>query len=179
MFFVFSLWEELTLPPRLINQKELLGLIGWNVLVFLLPYCFVQFHFFDAILFRDSNVAAASTATQRLFAITVALCFHSHAVLLAYVMEWMPWSANASRIILFSDVALLVLLVYVVFPAGIFYQMTRTTVHRRLTFTLVSLIVFWTGMWRLGLFFPSVSGEDNTPSRAYSSPINNSKCVYV
>jgi hypothetical protein len=131
---------------------------AWNIGALAIPYTFVNFFLFDELGFAESSSA------QRLFAATVAVSLHSHAVLLADVVEWPYDGKNRGEILLSCDVSTLLFLIYVVFPGAIFYQMTRTVVYWRKTCTILGLLTFWSLARRLGSIFPSTarSGKAST-----------------
>src|SRR4051812_48485224 len=94
--------------------------VFWNVVCLATPYLFVQYFFFDGVLFRDEEAATASPYAKRLFALTVAVCVHSHCLLLADVLEMFGDGVGLSEHILTADVVVLLSLLVFVFPLTIF-----------------------------------------------------------
>ena len=134
----------------------------WSFSGFVLPYVFVQYFFFDNVLFRDASVATASPYTQRLFAISAALSIHSHLVLLADVLDQFDGRSSLdSQMLLTMDVACLLGLLIIVFPSTIFFHMTRTITKWRWSAAATLLILFYFVSWNLGSLFPSTLSQVN------------------
>lgn len=134
-------------------------MILFNISVLVLPYCFVQFFFFDNVLFKDKSVAQASAYTQQLFALTVALCVHSHTLILADVLDMFDRDPSLSVRLLGLDVAALLCLLIVVFPTAIFFHMTRTITKWRCTSTVILMVCFCLTSWKLGSLFPPTTSK--------------------
>lgn len=125
----------------------------WGLLSFLAPYAFVQSFFLRFILFWDA--VPASLPIQRLFALTVAVCFQSHFVLLLDVLD-VGIKDPAGRTHLFTlHVLILLILAVLVLPALMFFYMTRTVIRWRRTATLLSELCFLVLFWQIGRVFPT------------------------
>lgn len=130
-------------------------MLAWGFFAFAGPYAFVQLFFFDSLVFGDESVATAAVYAQRLFALTVAVCVHSHWVLLADLggATLGGWGVRMLTI----DVLVLITLLALVLPLAIFFHMTRTLISRRWLVAILLELVFLVGMWRAGSFFPPSS----------------------
>ena len=131
----------------------MLGMILGNLLVLVIPYIFVQYIFLGHVLFRDSQ--PSSLTSQRLFALTVSICFHSHVVLLLDVLDMLIRDPAVRLALLTADVIILLALLIFVFPTCMIWYMTRTLLRWRKTGTVLLQVLLLLGAWEFGSLFPT------------------------
>lgn len=127
----------------------------WVVAAFFVPYAFVRHFFLPYILFRGA--VPSSIFAQRLFAITVALCFHSHFILLLDVLDVVIREPLVRFYLLEAQMAILLTLSVFVYPTVMFFHMTRTLIKWRITATITAELLFLLGAWSIGLLFPTIT----------------------